>query len=269
MCCSDANEGTVSYEGLILNKVDRVARVTLCRPEKMNPMDTRLIGELRSVIDDVRGDLSIKALVITGQDKVFSAGGDLSLLVESFKDWKILVNFGDEMNNMRMALEGLPVPTIALVNGYALAGGMELLLSCDLAIAAEEAIIGDQHINYGLVGGSSTWQLPRRIGLQKALYLMFTGGRVSGKEAEEIGIVYKAVPKEQLEPELEKLLSQIRDRSRDALGYIKKAAKGSLTMPMKDAFDYALMTCNQYFMTSGDARRGIQAFLGKEGPPKY
>ncbi len=132
---------------------------------------------------------------------------------------------------MRIAIEEMPIPTIALVNGYALAGGLELLLSCDLAIAAEEARIGDQHSTFGLVGGSSPWQLPKRIGMQKALYLMYTGGRVSGKEAEELGIVYKAVPGEKLEEELEKLLAQLRDKSRDALEFIKKAAISYYTWP--------------------------------------
>ena len=122
------------------------------------------------------------------------------------------------------------MPVIALVHGFVLAGGLELMLACDMAIAAEDARIGDQHVNFGLMpGGGSTQRLPRRIGMQRAMELLTTGRWLSGAEAAEWGLVRRAVPADTLDQELEALVSPLRTKSRPGLGWTSRWRKEART----------------------------------------
>lgn len=259
----------MTFKTLALSKENRIARVTLSRPEALNALSPELIEELLRVIEGVRDDPEVKALVITGQGRAFCAGADLKFIDHAFTDLALFKDYLEKFDRVMLALEELPIPTIAVVNGFALAGGLELLLSCDIAIAAEDATIGDQHINYALSGATSNVQLPRRIGLQRALELLLTGRWLSGKEAEEIGLVYKAVPREKLEEEVEKILSHLRDKSREAFAAIKWAAKQGITMSLRESFEYCTLQTMQYFSTSDKPKAGVAAFVSKKEPPKF
>jgi enoyl-CoA hydratase len=161
----------------------------------------------------------------------------------------------------------LPVPTIALVQGFALAGGLELALACDMVIAAEDARLGDQHANFGLMpGGGSTQRLPRRIGMQRAMELLTSGRWLLGQEAADWGLVLRAVPAEALDEELEKLLASLRSKSRTGLSWIKSITQRGKDLPLREGVALEVSAFVQYFATSSHPREGIQAFKEKRQP---
>ena len=142
-----------------------VATLTLNRPDALNAMNPEMLAELNLAADEVEGHPDLKALVIRGEGRAFCAGADLRSLGQAFDDPPSLRRILEDVNAFYFRLEELTLPVIALVHGYALAGGLELMLACDIVLAAEDARIGDQHANYGLMpGGGSTQRLPRKLG---------------------------------------------------------------------------------------------------------
>ncbi len=259
----------MDYQTLLLKKDKGIATITLNRPGVLNALNPQLVHELKDAIEQTGAASDVKVVVITGAGKAFSAGADLEFLSKAFREWELLTQFRDSFNETMLSLCSLPLPTIALVNGFAFAGGLEILLSCDFAIASEDAQIGDQHINYGLMGPVVPVLLPRLIGRSAALDLMMSGKWLTGKQAEGLGLVYRAVPRQRLEDEADKLASSFLDKSRDAFGYIKRVVKESSHLPLQNAFKYGGEQVSEYFAKSGDPRKGIGAFLDKKGPPKF
>ena len=171
----------MSYQCIKLNVEDRVGRLSLARPDELNAVNPQMIEEVIDALGSISAMEDVKALVVTGEGRAFCAGADLTYLDSILGEQKALSSYLGEFNSMLFALEELPIPVIGLVHGYALAGGLEILLACDLVIAAEDARIGDQHINYALIpGGGSTQRLPCKVGHQRALELLFTGRWMTG-----------------------------------------------------------------------------------------
>ena len=224
----------MEYDTIRLSTEGPVATLTLNRPDALNAVSPRMVEELTHAVSEVEARGEVKALVIRGEGRAFCAGADLNALQDAFDDYPRLAGFIEKVNAFLFRLEDLPLPTIAVVQGYALAGGLELMLACDMVIASEEARIGDQHANYGLApGGGSTQRLPRKVGVQRAMEILLTGRWLSGKEAEGCGLVLRAVPAAQLEEELEKLLSGLRDKSRAGLACIKRATIKGQNMTLR------------------------------------
>jgi enoyl-CoA hydratase/carnithine racemase len=164
-------------------------------------------------------------------------------------------------------LERFPVPTIARVHGYALAGGLELLLCCDMAIAADSAQIGDQHANFGLIAGAGGIpRLVRRIGRQKASEVLYTGRWLSGPEAVEYGIVLRSVPEDDLGAAVSELAAKLIPKSRTGLGYIKRVIEAGIDVPLVTALNEERSGLLEYFSTSPHPREGISAFIEKRAP---
>ena len=209
----------------------------------------------------------VKALVIRGEGKAFCAGADLTFF-DSVLDQPILISpFLQKLNDCLTQMEHLPVPVIAVVHGFALAGGLEVMMACDMALVAEESRIGDQHVNFGLMpGGGSTQRLPRRVGMQRAMELLTTGRWLSGSEAVEWGLALRAVPSDSLDEELETLLGPLRTKSRPGLGWIKSVAVRGQDLPLEDGAALEIMAFVQYFATSSHPAEGIQAFKEKRQP---
>jgi enoyl-CoA hydratase len=258
----------MGFTTVIEEKMDGVLTVTLNRPEALNAMNAEMLKEMHQVVASVRDDQKIKAMVIRGNERAFSAGGDLKFVQEILKNPKEFANYRDQLYGVFFALEELPVPVIAVVRGFALAGGLELAMACDLVVVADDAVLGDQHINVGLIpGGGNTQRLPRKLGIQKALYLMFTGDRLSGKEAVEWGLAFKSVQPEDLDKEVEVLLASLRNRSRPALEAIKKATYQGLQISnLKDAIRHETLSFTEYITTSDHPNQGVQAFMEKRKP---
>lgn len=258
----------MAYENILFEKRDRVAFVTLNRPQALNSLSPALVAELSQALAEVRADTSLKALVIQGAGKAFCAGADLKFFQEKgLSDLGALLTYVKEFNEFLFGLEELPLPVIAVVQGYALAGGLELAMACDIVLAAEDARIGDQHINFALMpGGGNTQRLPRKLGWPRAMALLLTGRWITGKEAEAWGLVYKAVPADKLEEELESLLSDLRSKSRHALGQIKRTALEGLNLPLSAAVRLEISAASCYLATSQDVREGLAAFLERRRP---
>jgi enoyl-CoA hydratase len=257
----------VEYTNIKLERENAVATIRLNRPDALNALSPELLQEFSAALAEVRDDQSIKALVVRGEGRAFCSGADLISMDESFADQSRLSRYLDQGNACFFQLEELPVPVIAVVHGFVLAGGLELMLACDMAIAAEDARIGDQHVNFGLMpGGGSTQRLPRRIGMQRAMEILTTGRWLSGAEAAEWGLVMRAVPVETLDQELEALLSPLRTKSRPGLGWIKSVAQRGQDLPLRDGVALESLAFAQYVFTSTHPSEGIQAFKEKRQP---
>ncbi len=257
----------MQYANIILETADRVATIRLNRPDALNALNLDLLGEFSHAVKAVGEDESLKALVIRGEGRAFCAGADLLFFDTVFDEISRLPPYVKLLNQCFYQLEELPIPTIAVVHGFALAGGLELVLACDMTLAAEDARLGDQHANFGLMpGGGSTQRLPLRVGMQRAMELLTTGRWLSGAEAVEWGLALRAVPPESLDGELEALLAQLRDKSRTGLAWTKSVARQGQDLPLRAGIDREGMAFVQYFATSPHPREGIQAFKERRKP---
>jgi enoyl-CoA hydratase/carnithine racemase len=257
----------MEFPTLKLEKKDRVAYITLNRPTALNAISPQVLTDLRHVLADVGDDQELKAIVITGAGRAFSVGADLKCINDFLADIRSFVDFLEQFNTTLEAIAECPLPVIAAVNGLACAGGLELLMACDMAIAAEEAQIGDQHQNFVLMGAPVMWQLPRRVGMQRAMELCLTGRWLTGKEAQDYGLVLKAVPGDKLMDEVEALLQQLRDKSRSGLIANKRALREAAKQtPFATGARVGSSYTIHYMSTAPEPREGIEAFLAKRKP---
>lgn len=200
--------------------------ITLNRPKTLNAISSQLAVEFHKVLDEIKYDMETRVLIITGTGRSFCAGADLKereTYTPEERGRKI-----QEMNELVTSLfekiETLEIPTIAAVNGYALGGGMELAISCDVRVASENSIFGFPEIDYGSYpGAGGPTMLPRRIPLGKAKLLLFTGRRISAQEAEAYDLVEEVVPQEQVMDKAIELAEEIAQHAPLALRELKKA----------------------------------------------
>ncbi|HEX3930521.1 MAG TPA: enoyl-CoA hydratase/isomerase family protein [Nocardioides sp.] len=243
---------------------DSIAYITLDRPEAMNAFNHALIADLSSALDRVREDEGVKAVVITGSgERAFSAGADLKQLhgENMMEDAGRHLRFTATLRDLFVKVEQTPVPVIAVIRGYALAGGLELALSCDLILCSDTAQIGDQHANRLLIAGAGgTQRLPRRIGQQRALELLYTGRRLSGPEAVAYGLALRSYPPDELDAGVEELAGLLRDKSRTGLGLTKQVVQRGAELPLREALDLERLTVQEYFSCYPDATQGVTAF---------
>ncbi len=257
----------MQYSNIILEVSDRVATLRLNRPDALNALDMALLTEFSHAVAAIGEDEAVKALVVRGEGRAFCAGADLLFFDTVFDDIARLPPYVHLLNECFFQLENLPIPTIAVVHGFALAGGLELAMACDMTLAAEEARLGDQHLNFGLMpGGGSTQRLPRRVGMQRAMELLTTGRWLSGSEAAQWGLALRAVPQESLDEELENLLAQLRGKSRTGLAWIKSVTGQGQSLDLRQGIAREGMAFVQYFATSPHPREGIRAFREKRQP---
>ena len=257
----------MEYSNIVLERENSVATLRLNRPDALNALSLELLEEFSDATHRVGEDQDMKALVVRGAGRAFCAGADLLYLESILDDLRQMPVYVRLLNQCFCQLEALPIPTLALVQGFALAGGLELMMACDMAIVAEDARIGDQHANFGLMpGGGSTQRLPRRIGLQRAMDLLTTGRWISGAEAANWGLALRAVPMTELDQELEGVLQALRGKSRVGLGLIKSVTQQGQGLKLVDGLALESMAFVQLFATSAHPREGIAAFKEKRQP---
>lgn len=257
----------MDYENIIYEKRDRAAFIAFNRPKELNALNRKMVDEIGRALADAGSDNSVQALVITGRGKAFCAGVDLKFVKEecsSLADTEGLFRFINR--TVRDPIEVLPKPVIAAVNGYALAGGFEIMLACDLVIASEKAIIGDQHTNFGLVGpGGGTQRMPRMIGIRKAKEIIFTGKKLTAAEAERMGLVNRVVKDEELMNNVDALVSELTAKSPTALKIAKSLINQSFEMNPSTAAELEIMSA-LVNAASEDYAEGMRAFNEKREP---
>lgn len=254
-------------ETLIVEKKNKVAYVTLNRPEALNGISQQMVEDLAALVEDVTADQSIKAVVITGAGRAFCVGADIDVLTRGFEEFDFLETYLRRLNEVLLGLEALEVPVIAAVNGLARAGGYEMALACDIVIVADEAQIGDNHTQFGVIpGGGATQRAPRKIGDQKAKELIWTARWLDGQQAVDLGIALRSVPKSELSGAVEELLDQLRNKSRPCLAAVKRAIQQGEQLPVSDAIELEIKVFMDYVRTSPDAREGFTAYLEKRTP---
>ena len=257
----------MDYSNIIYIKNDHIATITLNRPDAMNALNPDLLSELKHAISIVSVDQDLKALVIRGNGRSFCAGADLLFFDSAFENLSLLNPYIQLLNQCFLDLENLPIPTVAVVQGFALAGGLELAMACDMTIVSDEAKLGDQHANFGLMpGGGSTQRLPRRVGMQRAMELLTTGRWLTGPEAVDWGLALRSTAEADLDTELESLLSSLRDKSRESLSWIKSITRQGRDLSVSSGIQLESSAFVQYLATSNHPKEGIQAFKEKRKP---
>jgi enoyl-CoA hydratase len=251
------------YQSILLDDAGPVARLTLNRPEKRNPIGPVTCGELVHALSRLRDSTSVRVVVLTGAGAAFSAGGDLSAMQAPAA--------GDDgirpasLVELFSAMHALGKPTIAMVGGPALAGGLGLMVACDLVIAADSAEFGTTEIAVGLWPMMITAELTRNIGRKRTLELMLTGRKLGAAEALEIGLVNRIVPPAELAATTMKLAGALAERSPAAISLGLQAFYRSQDMEYEPQLRYLQAELGRVLALE-DAAEGIAAFLGKRKP---
>ena len=256
-------------EDILVDVEQGVATITLNRPEKLNALTTEMANKFSQVIQDVRVNDEIKALIITGAGSGFCSGTDLESRMREMKEkirerWEVISPTGYQL----LPLVRLEKPTIAAVNGVAAGLGLSIALACDIRLASENARFTAVWVKRGLIpDGGATYFLPRILGISKALELMFTGDIMSATEAERIGLVSKVVPHDNLMTVAKETATKIARGPSVAIELMKKAAYRALENSLELQLDfetYAQNICRQ----TQDYKDGVEAFMQKR-PPQF
>ncbi len=239
-----------------------IALIRLNRPKVLNALSTDLMQELVEALGALDQDPQVRVVVLTGDDRAFAAGADIQQMVEAtpvdqlndnrFRTWKMLPMFTK--------------PLVAAVNGFALGGGCELAMTCDLIIAGDTAKFGQPEIKIGTIpGASGTQRLTRAMGKSKAMLAILTGDTISAQEAERTGLVAKVVPAEALLQETFEVAKQIADRAPVAVRLAKEAVNAAFETSLKDGVEFER---RNFYLTfsSRDQKEGMRAFLEKRAP---
>ncbi|MFC2045406.1 enoyl-CoA hydratase/isomerase family protein [Chloroflexota bacterium] len=247
----------------LYQKEDSIATITINRPDKRNALNRETRRELRRILDDVVADKNLRCLIITGAgDKAFISGSDINELKEysPIELKEFMATLGQQLYT---DFENLDIPVIAMINGAALGAGLELAMTCDLRIAAENARFGQPEILLGIIpSGGGTQRLPRLVGMTKAKELIYTGDFIDAWEAERIGLVNKVVPLNELEETTKQLASKIVNKSPVTIKAAKLVMNKGTQSPLDIGLAYeAAIQCLCF--TSEDYLEGLNAFLEK------
>ena len=246
-----------------------LAVLTLDRPGELNPLDHDTIHALREAFDELDRDPRIRAIAVTGAGRAFSAGGDMKKYRTLQRDPLGFPAFLTDLHGLLAAMGSAATPVVALVNGIAVAGGIELLLACDFAVAAQSARIGDAHLPYGQMGGGgSLTLLPRTVGPSRARELVFTGRLLPAAEAKEWGLVSRVVPDADLLAAGIEIGRGLAARSPLAVANAKRTLNAAYWdgTAITAGLRLERETAARYGLTSADAHEGLAAFAEKRSP---
>ncbi len=248
---------TTPYQGN-----EHIALVELNRPKVLNALSTDLMQELVDCFFEIEDNTNIRVSILTGNERAFAAGADIGQMVEAspidqindnrFRTWKLL----GMMNK----------PIIAAVNGFALGGGCELAMSCDLIIASDSAKFGQPEISIGTIpGAGGTQRLTKALGKSKAMYHILTGDMLDAYDAEKAGLVCKVIPSESLLLEAFETAKKIAAKAPVAIKLAKEAVNASFETPLKEGLEFER---RNFYLTfsSADQKEGMKAFLEKRKP---
>ena len=253
---------------VLLEKKGQIAVATINRPKALNALNSQVLEDINELLDAVCDDAEIRALVITGAgEKSFVAGADIAEMSTLTPEEGTA--FGKKGNDVFRRLETLPIPTIAAVNGFALGGGCELSMSCDIRICADTAVFGQPEAGLGITPGfGGTQRLARLVGPGMAKQLIYTAKNIKADEALRIGLVNAVYPLEELLPAAEKMASAIAKNAPIAVRACKKAINDGLQVDMDEAMVIEEKLFGQCFGTA-DQKEGMAAFLEKRKHEPY
>jgi enoyl-CoA hydratase len=255
----------MEYQTIAFITRDRIAYVTVNRPDKLNTLDHQVMLELKDVFTRIRSDTSVDLVILTGSgEKAFVAGADIKELHQlDMLSGKEFSERGQEVFNL---IENLGKPVIAAVNGYALGGGCELALACHIRIASENAKFGQPEVTLGIIPGyGGTQRLSRLIGKGRAMELILTGNQIDAQEAYRIGLANKVVPLSELIPTAEAMAKTILSRGQIAVHTALKAANASMETTQSDG-QHLEATLFDICCGTEDFKEGTSAFLEKRKP---
>ena len=241
-----------------------VATITINRPKALNALNSQVLDELDQTLDAIDLD-TVRCVILTGAgDKSFVAGadiGEMSTLTKAEGE-----AFGKKGNDVFRKLETLPIPVIAAVNGFALGGGCEISMSCDIRICSENAMFGQPEAGLGITPGfGGTQRLARTVGVGMAKQLIYTARNIKADEAYRIGLVNAVYPQEELMEQAKKMASTIAKNAPIAVRNCKKAINGGISLPIEKAVEVEEKLFGSCFETH-DQKEGMACFLSREKP---
>jgi len=255
----------MEFKFIIYEKSEGVATITLNRPEALNAFSKEVVEEILRALDDVKSDENVRVVVLTGAgEKAFSAGADIKAMagMTALKARELSL-MGE---SLCLALENLEKPVVAAINGYALGGGLEVAMACDLRIAIENARMGQTEVNIGLIPGwGGTQRLTRLVGMTKAKELVFTGKMFDARAAEQLGIVNMVAPADKFRETVRQFAIELASKPPVAL----KVAKALINKGANISLDSALALEREGFgvvASSEDLKEGVSAFTEKRKP---
>ena len=254
----------MAYKNIIVEKKDGIANLKINRPQVLNSLNKETIIEISNAVTELDNDNKIKVVILTGEGKAFIAGADIKQMSNMTPlEAKEFSELGHELLNK---IEDSRLPFIAAVNGFALGGGCETLMACDIVIAAKDAKIGQPEINLGIHPGfGGTQRLPRLVGKMKGKELLLTGRNISAEEAYEIGLVNMVVDNEKLMEESNNIAVSIAKKSTVQTNFIKSLVNKGIDIDLKKANALEISYFSSSFSTH-DQKEGMKAFIEKRKP---
>ena len=253
----------MAYETLIVETEDNVALIRLNRPEALNALNSKLLGELAEALRAADRDDGVRCIIITGSEKAFAAGADIKEMAQK----TFVEMFGEDFFAQEAdAIVRTRKPIIAAVAGYALGGGCELAMACDFIIAADTAKFGQPEINLGVVAGiGGTQRLTRFVGKSKSMDMHLTGRNMDAAEAERCGLVSRVVPAKDLITEAKKAAAKIAAKSMLTAMVVKECVNRSYETTLREGILFERRVFHALFSTE-DQKEGMAAFLEKRQP---
>ncbi|ORA11336.1 enoyl-CoA hydratase [Mycobacterium asiaticum] len=252
----------MAYETILVEREDRVGIITLNRPKALNALNSQVMNEVTSAATELDTDPDIGAIIITGSAKAFAAGAD----IKEMSQLTFAEAFGADFFAPWGKLAAVRTPTIAAVAGYALGGGCELAMMCDLLIAADTAKFGQPEIKLGVIPGmGGSQRLTRAIGKAKAMDLILTGRTIDATEAERSGLVSRVVPADDLLTEAKAVASTIAQMSLPSAQMAKEAVNRAFESTLAEGLLYERRLFHSTFATD-DQSEGMAAFIEKRPP---
>lgn len=255
------------YQTILYERSNAIGTITLNRPAELNPLDDRTVAELHRCLDQIEGDPDLQIIVLRGEGRAFSAGGDLKRALTLHTDLEWMAAMGASLRRLLERFEQSDLLVIAVVDGLCVAGGIELILACDFVIASDRARFSDGHLNFSLLpGAGGTQRMPRAIGVLRAKDVLLTARFFDGQEAAAMQLVTRCVPSGDLGAQVAELTTTLLEKSfssRKAIKYlVNQGLKGSLAEGLHLEAAYTL----HYETTDPDAHEGLMAFAEKRKP---
>ncbi len=252
----------MNYENILVNCEEAIGVVQLNRPKVLNALNGAVMNELTTALEELDRDEAVRCIIITGNERAFAAGADIKEMAEASAVQMLQRNWIAYWDR----LQAVTKPIIAAVSGYALGGGCELAMACDMIIASESAQFGQPEINIGVMpGAGGTQRLTRALGKSKAMEMVLTGRPLTAREAEQRGLVSRVVPVEAYLDEAKKLAGEIAAKAPVAVRLAKESVNKAFETPLAEGLEFERKLFYFLFATE-DQDEGMRAFIEKRKP---